>query len=422
MAELAGRIKFAIVSHVLPPSWSGQAVMLYRILHQLDPSCYCLISRENYDPGIYPGDMSSRLPVRYHYLPPDFRLPGARFGLSWVNSWLQTLQRARQIARVVNHEKANAIIACTGDPYDPPAGFFASRWTKVRYYAYLFDDYLYQWVIPMVRSVARRFEPALIKGADGIIVPNEFLRDEYHRRYGVDPVVIRNPCGDFEYRFERNAPWPIDEGEIKIAYTGAVYHAHYDAFQNLLEAIRQIGRPEIKLHVYTAQSPADLERENIKGPIVYHPHLSFSEVAGSQRNADILFLPLAFNSPIPEVIKTSAPGKMGEYMASGRPILVHAPSDSFLSWYFKKYQCGLVVDRNEPMELSHAIQRIISDPELRQQLGDKAVDRAKQDFDLATVSTNFLRLIEPKLEGDLAYFVRRHGRECAHGKVDISTR
>lgn len=401
MVELShlGRVKFALVSHVLPPSWSGQAVMIHRILHQLDPSCYCLISRENYDPGIYRGDMSTRLPVRYHYLQPEFRIPIWRFGFFQANSWLQTLQRARQIARIVKHEQANAIVACTGDLYDLPAGFLASRWTKVRYYPYMFDDYLYQWAVPMLRSFARRFEPTLIKGADGIIVPNEFLRDEYRRRHEVEPVVIRNPCGEFESWTEKNAPWPIDKGEIKIVYTGAVYQAHYDAFHNLLAAIQQIGKPGIKVHIYTAQSPADLERENIHGPVAYHPHLLPSQVAEAQRNADILFLPLAFNSPIPEVIKTSAPGKMGEYMASGRPILVHAPSDSFLSWYFKKHECGLVVDRNEPMELSHAIQRIINDPALRQGLGEKAVDRAKRDFSLTTARAKFMKLFETKMEG-----------------------
>ena len=398
LSHLEG-VKFALVSHVLPPSWSGQAVMIYRILHQLDPSCYCLISRQNYDPGVYRGDMSSRLPARYHYLQPEFRIPSWRFGLFRVNSWLQTFQRARQIARIVKHERAKTIVACTGDLYDPPAAYLASRWAKVRYYPYLFDDYFYQWAVPMLRSFARRFEPTLIKGADGIIVPNEFLRDEYRRRYGVESVVIHNPCGESEPGQEGKVPWPKDRGEIKIVYTGAVYHAHYDAFHNLLAAIQRIGRPEIKLHLYTEQSPKDLEREKISGPIVYHNHLPLSQVVQVQRDADILFLPLAFNSPIPEVIKTSAPGKMGEYIASGRPVVVHAPGDCFLSWYFKKYECGLVVNRNEPTELSHAIQRIINDPALRQELGERAIDRAKTDFSLATARAKFMKLFETKTEG-----------------------
>jgi hypothetical protein len=49
--------------------------------------------------------------------------------------------------------------------------------------------------------------------------------------------------------------------------------------------------------------------------VVRHPHIPQSRVAAILRQADVLFLPLAFRSPIQEVIRTSAPGKMGEYLA-----------------------------------------------------------------------------------------------------------
>jgi glycosyltransferase involved in cell wall biosynthesis len=183
-------------------------------------------------------------------------------------------------------------------------------------------------------------------------------------------------------------------GKIKIVYTGAVYHAHYDAFHNLLAAIQQIGRPEIKLHIFTAQRSAELEREDICGPVEYHHHVALSQVIEVQRQADILFLPLAFNSPIPEVIKTSAPGKMGEYLASGRPILVHAPPNSYLSWYFKKHGCGLVVDKNGPLELAQGIRQILEDEALREQLKKNALIRARTDFDLVRARATFLKLFQ----------------------------
>ena len=41
-------MKFAIISHVLPPSWSGQAMILFKLLKDVNPSDYILISREDY--------------------------------------------------------------------------------------------------------------------------------------------------------------------------------------------------------------------------------------------------------------------------------------------------------------------------------------------------------------------------------------
>jgi glycosyltransferase involved in cell wall biosynthesis len=197
---------------------------------------------------------------------------------------------------------------------------------------------------------------------------------------------------------EPEIPWPADPGEIKIVYTGAVYHAHYDAFHNLLVALQEIGRPEIKLHLYTAQTNKLLEEKQMIGQAVYHEHLPLSQVREVQEQADILFLPLAFKSPIVEVIKTSAPAKLGEYMATGRPILVHAPQDSFLSWYFKRHECGLVVDRSEPARLVQAIRRILEDSALRRQLKTNAMRQARTDFSLEASRAEFFKLFSAKVK------------------------
>ena len=375
--------------------------MLYRLLRDWDPEDYCLLSRQNYDARDCEQSSPSRLPARYYHLPPGFRLRGSsRLGvLAVVSGLLEILQRARSVVHVVKREKCGAILACSGDIIDLPAGYLASRWIGVPFYAYIFDYYSYQWTRRSYRFFARRVEPIVLKGAAGVIVPNEFLRNEYHRRYQVEPTVIHNPCEVSEIDDVPKTPWPANEGEVRIVYTGAVYHAHYDAFHNLIAALRLLGRPGLKLHLYTAQPQAELEREGIVGPVVTHNHLAPSHVFEVQRRADILFLPLAFSSMIPEVIKTSAPGKIGEYLASGRPVLVHAPGDSFVSWYFKEHKCGVVVEQSEPAMLVQAIRRILDDADLRQRLRENARARARADFSLDAAQAEFLKLFQPKAGG-----------------------
>jgi glycosyltransferase involved in cell wall biosynthesis len=385
-------LPLAVLSHILPPSPSGQAIMLYRLLRDWDPKAYYLLSRQDYGGGRGEQDLLPRLPAQYYHFKPKFRLRGAnRFKiLELVALLLQTLHRARNILRIVKRKKCGAIMACSGDLFDLPAGYLASRWARVPFYAYIFDDYLYQWTRRIHRFFVRCVEPIMLKGAAGIIVPNEFLRDEYFRRYHVKPTVIHNPCENSQIDKKSNIPWPSSKDEIKIVYTGAIYHAHFDAFRNLMAAIQLVDRPTVKLHLYSAQTRKELERENIRGPIVYHHHLLPSEISAVQRQGDILFLSLAFNSAIPEVIKTSAPGKMGEYMASGRPILVHAPADSFVSWYFKKYKCGVVVDQSKPEMLGRAILMILNDADLRKKLEENALNRAQIDFKLNSAQEKFL--------------------------------
>ena len=198
--------------------------------------------------------------------------------------------------------------------------------------------------------------PFIFKRSAGIVGPNEFICDEYRQRYSVRATLVRNPCARDELTIKPYDQWPAENGKIKIVYTGAIYHANYDCFRNLIRAMESLLEYNLELHIFTAQTPEQLADQQVKGEHVFiHSHVPYSEILEEQRKADILFLPLAFESPIPEVIRTSAPGKLGEYFASGRPVLAHVPADSFVAYYLSLYKCGWVADQNDPARLATVI-------------------------------------------------------------------
>ena len=390
---------FALLSHVLPPSPSGQAMILYRLLSGLPAGSYCLISRENYEGDKHNDSISSKLSGRYYHLNPVFQLPILNYSKLFAlniafNALLGIYNRAKQIQKILQKEKCKLLIACTGDLYDLPAACLVSKWLKIPFVPYIFDDYAYQWT-GFYRSISKRLEPIILKRAKAVIVPNEYMQKEYIQRYGLRSTVIYNSCPLPDLEELDKADRVFNNHEINIVYTGAIYHANYDAFRNLITAIQQLKRSDIKLHLYTAQPESDLKRNDISGPmVVYHPHINQSEVPKVLRQATVLFLPLAFDSPIPEVIKTSAPGKIGEYLSVGRPILVHAPDDSFLSWYFHTNHCGVVVDKDDTKILSQEINKLISDDEMQMELGRHARSMAERDFSIDKMQANFLGLLK----------------------------
>jgi glycosyltransferase involved in cell wall biosynthesis len=245
-------------------------------------------------------------------------------------------------------------------------------------------------VAPWARRVAKRIMPYLMRRAAGVIVTNELLRDEYARRYGVEATIVRNPCDWPPPLREEAAPWPEDQSEIRIVYTGSIYEAQLDAFVNFIEALRKLGRSDTRLDLYTSQSPEELAARGISGPIHFHEHVSRDVVRAIQRRSDLLFLPLAFDSPYEKgLIETSAPGKMAEYLASGRPILVYAPSESFVASYFREHGCGAVVDHRSVDDLSVEIGKLLDDGAYRERLTQRARERAVADFDLAEAQRAF---------------------------------
>ncbi len=384
-------MKFAFVSQGLPPSWSGQSVVIYRLLSGFRAEDYCLITQDYGNAAEHRRQQEGKLPANYHYLSRWFVIPkGQRFKLVLkVNIWL----RALQIARIVRNERCEAIVACPGDFFDIPAAYLASRLTKTGFYPYLLDYYSQQAAGFKSESFAKQIEATMLNGAAGVIVPNEFMRDELRARFGVDSVVVRNSCDLTQYT---ELPEPDRNGygnDFKIVYTGSIYNAHFDAFRNLIQGIKQLERGDVKLHLFTNQPKHELESIGIRGPVVVHGSQPAAIIPRIQREADLLFLPLAFSSPFPDLIRTSSPGKLGEYLAAGRPILVHAPADSFVSWYFRQHSCGLVVDETRPELLSQAINRILKEESLPRVLSNNALACAQAEFSVEAARAAFAALM-----------------------------
>jgi glycosyltransferase involved in cell wall biosynthesis len=312
----------------------------------------------------------------------------------WINTPWVIYRRARQIQRMLLNEGCDLLIACSGDMYDIPAGCLASQMAKVPFVAYMFDDYAYQW-IGAFRPFSVRLEKEMVKRAAGIIVPNEYLQEAYARRYGFKSTLVRNPAPLYDLDDLDKAERVFEKKAVNIVYAGAVYHANDDALRNLVEAISRMGRNDLRFHIYTSQTERELKERGVAGPgVICHPHIAEAEIPKVLRQADILFLPLAFNSPIPEVIRTSAPGKMGEYLSVARPILVHAPDDSFCSWFFNRHGCGVVVDRDDSALLAEQIEHLMASKDIQKRLGERARKVGEEFFRVEKAQRTFVEEIQ----------------------------
>ncbi|MDQ3630401.1 MAG: glycosyltransferase, partial [Actinomycetota bacterium] len=378
--------KVAFMSEYLPPAptWSGQASVLYRLLAAVDRESYCLLSRVDFDAPEYRAD-ARRLSAPYHHLGDAIRsAPERARGLErWTirgrRAW-GTLRAVALGVAALRREGCGALVAAPDRVEDLPIALAISWLSGARFYPYLFDDYATKWTRPRERAFARRVEPLLLKRAAGVIVPNEYLGDDVLRRHGVKATVVRNPCDVPAYETHRGEEVDDLRRPAAVVFTGAVYHAHYGAFRDLLAAIDLLGAEVARLHLYTASDPELLAQQGVSGPIAFHAHAPAAAVPRIQQAAQVLFLPLAFDSPYPDVVRTSAPAKMAEYLTAGRPILVHAPADSFVSGYFRRHGCGVVVDENDPAAVALALERILGDAALRQRICAAARERARADF------------------------------------------
>ena len=391
-------VRFLVVSHVLPPSWSGQAVILGRLLSGIDPKLYCLASIKDYSGIANIERHSERLPSRYHLIRCGMQLPGAsRFSwLGWISLGLQILQRTLSIYSVLRREQCRVVVAATGDLIDPAATCLAARLAGISFYLHLFDDYTYQWIDPVIREQARKLEGWMMRRTSGIIVPNEFIGLEMSSRHGRPVTIVRNACSRPQDQRSTRAESDVRKMRMNatLLYTGAVYHVNSTTLSMVMAALDHVLGSDILLHVYTAQSKEYLQSLGIgSSRLVLHPHAPYDEVEKAQQRADILLVPFDFDSPAAEVIRTAAPGKLGDYLSSGTPILAVVPPDSFVAWYLRQYECGFIVDKADVGTIAEAIRRLLWDSELRAKLVANAAARASEDFDPGHAQRTLLRAL-----------------------------
>jgi glycosyltransferase involved in cell wall biosynthesis len=135
---------------------------------------------------------------------------------------------------------------------------------------------------------------------------------------------------------------------------------------NLVRAL-DLCASGVTLDGYTF-APQGLEAAGIGGPRVSFKFAPQAEVMAAQRRAALLFLPLAFRSSNPTEIRTVFPTKLLEYLVSGRPILVHAPADSWVSRAARAEGWGEVVDQADPLLLARSIDALLADQARQQAL------------------------------------------------------
>jgi len=376
--------RIAVISTTVPPGATGQARVLGHLIGHAPPdNCLLLTEQSPFPPGVGPEGPLGNYRVLAQ-LPMGLRESG------WVPERMPTLNsfggilrsvgtRAREISSYVREFNVAVMIACTASPFDLPACTLAALWHRLPLIAYLFDDPIFQWAPGTVRSVARLWEPIWSITAAQVLVPNEAMAEEFARRRARNPIIIRNPVAP-EACSTCQKPWPATPDHLRIVYTGSVYQAQADAFMNLLAALDELR--DWSLHIYTSQSETQLAAYGIEGARVFrHEHVEQSEAYKLQRSADVLFLPLAFRSTIPEALRTSAPMKLGEYLAAGRPILAHAPPDTFVARHLRQHHAAVVVDAPENSSVAAALREISNNAKLRENLYANAA-RLAQDYNV----------------------------------------
>ncbi len=281
----------------------------------------------------------------------------------------------------VKEQRASILLGISDHGPAIIATWIVARLTKRPYIIYLYDLYKGNNLTFIDRLFAACLESTIFRGAQTVIVTNEETEAYYRERYGqrTKLSVIHNSVFPEVYAQRRQTYQP--KPPYSILFTGHVYWAQEQSVLNLIQAMDQLTDIPVQLDLYVPDAS-----ENIKALVHGRPNIKLqvaaqSEMPAIQGAATLLFLPLAWHTSSPAIIRTASPGKFTDYLAAGRPILVHAPDYAFVSRYVRKNQLGIVVDNNEVAALAKAIREFLADPVKGKAFVERSIALFEKEYD-----------------------------------------
>jgi glycosyltransferase involved in cell wall biosynthesis len=238
--------------------------------------------------------------------------------------------------------------------------------------AYFLDDWVSAHKAGQNAKAAVEWQAEAMRTASQLYFIGPGMQSAYREKYGVESEMLTQLVDTKGFYWR---PMNYDGiRPLRIVFTGTLYGAQADAFHVLLEALDKInaeGRePRILLDLYSNCSHRSLESEGrSRSYITAHGAIPASVVPFVLAAGDLLYLPLSFKPEWKLVASTSVPGKLPEYLASGRPILVHAPPYADVTKICRENGSAVVVDDPDPSILAETLSELIDDPDRLSLLG-----------------------------------------------------
>lgn len=277
-------------------------------------------------------------------------IPDAR--VLWVKPSVIYLQK------YIRENDINTIIT-TGPPHSVHLiGFHLKKKTKVNWIADFRDPWTtigYQKSLKLSSFAAskhKKLEKEVLTYADEIIVTSKSTKLEFAEITSKPIRVITNG-----YDLETVEKQKVDN-KFSISHIGSLLSERNPKilWQTLAELINEIPtfKNDLELKLIGTVSDTVLQsiEENSLTPFLHNlGYVSHAEAIAAQRRSQVLLL-LEIDSPETKAI---IPGKLFEYMVSGRPILALGPQGADFADIIKETNTGIFITYQEKQKLKSTI-------------------------------------------------------------------
>ena len=376
--------KLLILSWGVYPSKGGSTFLVNNIAERYGADELVIIGQK---PTTMPDEKWEHISkVKMYYLDPY------PFGLklfSRILPWLKVGMLSREVKTIIEQENVDRILAIFPNEYYCYIAMKVSSALGIPFSIWFHNTYLENrkgvW-----KLMAEWLQPQLFAKAKNTFVMSEGMSAELAKIYpsqNFEPLVhglnIEEEKLDYSQR--------DISGKVKFLYTGTLNQACFDASLRMFKVL--MANPDYELYISTGDEAAFISRGITGDGVIFTPYLPMDEFLEDLKNYDIMLLPHGFTGAFSELeYRTIFPTRTIPLLFSGRPILAHSPSNSFLNKFLEENDCSVLVDEADEQLIENGIQKIISDKVLVERITSNAL-KAGQQFKVENIISKIEELV-----------------------------
>ena len=229
---------------------------------------------------------------------------------------------------------------------------FRDPWTQIDFYDQL---HLTQWA----DARHKKMEKDVLKNADEVVTVSWHWADDLKKIGGREVTVITNGYDEDDYKTSR----PVVDEKFSLTHVGSINADRNpkmlwvalgelckmnEAFRNEL-LIRLVGKNDVSVY-------DDIERNGLTANLERIDYLPHAQIAPVQQRSKVVLLPINDTPNVMGII----PGKIFEYLAAQRPILVIGKEDGDSARIVRESGAGVICGFEEKEKMKSEVMKMFS--------------------------------------------------------------
>jgi hypothetical protein len=290
----------------------------------------------------------------------------------WASRWYQPLLKLQQAnaetrlfeiaSDAIRHHQIDAVLTYPVTPWVLFAMVRLRRaFPRVRFVLYVMDDWEGHHTCFGLPFTARRRAALneMVSTSDRRFACSHLMKHDYERRFKNSWDVLHkgvDVAGEPAIK-----PFTFSS----ILYTGAMNMFRFDAVLAFAEGLRQYRESSGRDITLTLLGPTpDRAYSSALAPYRFirtEPWVDNQECQRRMADADVLYLPLSFETRLGRIANLAMPTKLPEYLASGRPTIFHVPRESEVHALADGAGLPLTLDTVDPKAISMFLSRLAAE-------------------------------------------------------------